>query len=91
MLHWQRQGSGPEVVLIHGFLGSSKIFEPLTKHLARQFTVTTIDLPGSAGSYDVPVPPSVKDLSLMVAETLRDASIARCSLFGSFIRCMDCA
>ena len=24
MLYWQRQGTGTEVVLVHGFLGSSK-------------------------------------------------------------------
>jgi pimeloyl-ACP methyl ester carboxylesterase len=82
MLHWQRQGTGPEVVLVHGFLGSSKIFKPLTKHLARQFSVTTIDLPGSAGSYDVPVPSSVKELSLMVADTIRSAGIDKCSILG---------
>ncbi len=82
MLHYQRQGSGPEVVLVHGFLGSSQIFEPLTAHLVKRFSVTTIDLPGFAGSYDVPVPASVEALAQMVAETVRASGIERCSMLG---------
>jgi pimeloyl-ACP methyl ester carboxylesterase len=56
MLYWQQQGNGPEVVLLHGFLGCGKIFEPLTDDLLHQFSVTTIDLPGFGKSYDVTVP-----------------------------------
>ena len=82
MLHYQRQGSGPEVVLVHGFLGSSQIFEPLTGQLVKRFSVTTIDLPGFAGSYDVPVPASVEALAQMVAETVRASGIERCSMLG---------
>ena len=82
MLNWQRQGTGPEVVLVHGFLGSSKIFEPLTEHLVRRYSVTTIDLPGFAGSYDVPVPRNVEELSQMVVETIRSAGLNKCSILG---------
>lgn len=82
MLHWQRQGSGPDVVLVHGYLGSGKIFEPLVEHLRHQFSVTTIDLPGSAGSYDVPVPPTVEELSQMVVKTIQSAGIDKCSILG---------
>ena len=82
MLHWQRQGTGPEVVLVHGFLGSSKIFEPLVEHLVHRFSVTTIDLPGFAGSYDVPVPSTVEELSQMVVETIRSAGLDKCAILG---------
>jgi 3-oxoadipate enol-lactonase len=82
MLHWQRQGTGPEVVLVHGFLGSSKIFEPLVEHLVHRFSVTTIDLPGFAGSYDVPVPSTVEGLSQMVVETIRSSGLDKCSILG---------
>ena len=82
MLYWQRQGTGPEVVLVHGFLGSSKIFEPLVEHLVRRFSVTTIDLPGFAGSYDVPVPPTVEELTQMVVETIQSAGLDKCSILG---------
>ncbi|MGI9317305.1 MAG: alpha/beta fold hydrolase [bacterium] len=82
MLYWQRQGTGPEVVLVHGFLGSSRIFEPLTEHLVGHFSVMTIDLPGFAGSYDVPVPSTVEELSQMVVATVRSAGLDRCSILG---------
>ena len=82
MYHWQRQGSGKDVVLVHGFLGTSDIFAPLTEHLATQFRVTTIDLPGFGQSRDLPVPASVPELSRQVAETIRASGLERCSLLG---------
>ena len=82
MLDWQRQGTGPDVVLVHGYLGSGQIFEPLIVHLAEHFSVTTIDLPGHAGSYDIPVPPTVEELAQMVASTIRSTGIERCSVLG---------
>ena len=82
MLHFERRGAGPEVVLVHGFLGSGSIFRPLTEHLVKRFTVTTIDLPGFAASYDVPVPGSVEALSERVAETVRAAGIDNCAMLG---------
>jgi pimeloyl-ACP methyl ester carboxylesterase len=88
MLHWQRKGDGPAVVLVHGFLGSSKIFEPLTEHLARNFCVTTIDLPGSAGSYDIAVPSTVEELSLMVANTIQQSRLDKYSILGHSLGAM---
>ena len=88
MLHWQRQGKGPAVVLVHGFLGSSKIFEPLTDHLVHQFSVTTIDLPGFAGSYDVTVPSTVEALSLLVADTIQSSGLDKCSILGHSLGAM---
>ena len=82
MFHWQRQGSGADVVLVHGFLGSSKIFQPLTQALAECFRVTTIDLPGCGASYDVAVPPTVEALAGQVADTIRASGLERCAILG---------
>jgi len=82
LLKYQRGGDGPDVVLVHGFVGSGKIFQPLTEHLRKHFCVTTIDLPGSGESFDVPVPESVEALCSMVSETIRAAEIERCSMLG---------
>ena len=84
MLEWRRFGAGPDIVLVHGFLGSGETFEPLTRHLQQKFTVTTIDLPGFGDSFDIPVPPSVEDLSLMVAECIESSGIRKCSVLGPF-------
>jgi len=39
-------GSGPAVVLIHGYAESSRMWKPLAKELAPRFTVIAPDLPG---------------------------------------------
>ena len=82
MLYWQRKGKGPDVVLLHGFLGSSKIFEPLVEHLEKHFSVTTVDLPGFAGSFNVPVPPTVQELSQLVIETIQSSDLNTYSVLG---------
>lgn len=88
MLNWVRQGEGPDVVLVHGFLGGGRIFDPLTEHLKYRFTVTTLDLPGFAGSVDIPVPSSVEELSLLVADTILSIGINHCSVLGHSLGAM---
>ena len=39
-------GGGPPVVLVHGWLSSSRIWEPLAARLAQRFTVYSLDLVG---------------------------------------------
>ncbi len=43
-------GEGPAIVLLHGFLESSAIWNNFARELARDFTVLTIDLPGHGES-----------------------------------------
>jgi pimeloyl-ACP methyl ester carboxylesterase len=43
-------GSGPPVVLIHGYAESSRMWKPLAKVLAPRFTVLAPDLPGIGDS-----------------------------------------
>ncbi len=50
MLHYERQGSGETIVLIHGFLGSSALFKELADNLSLHFDVITVDLPGHGKS-----------------------------------------
>jgi len=88
VLNLTRKGHGPDVVLIHGFLGSGETFKPLREHLIRNFSVTTIDLPGFAGSYDIPIPPTVEALSLMVADTVQSIGINRCAILGHSLGAM---
>ncbi|MFY0693108.1 MAG: alpha/beta fold hydrolase [Paracoccaceae bacterium] len=44
--HIQKQGSGPELVLIHGAGGSTHSWRDVAPLLARYFHVTAVDLPG---------------------------------------------
>src|SRR5215207_3777483 len=47
-------GAGPAVVLVHGWLSSSRIWEQLAGRLAQRFTVYTLDLAGF-GESDKPL------------------------------------
>jgi pimeloyl-ACP methyl ester carboxylesterase len=53
MLNYTRKGSGDVVVLIHGFLGSTAIFDPIIEPLIDRFDVIAIDLPGH-GKSEIP-------------------------------------
>ena len=53
MLHYKRNGSGEVVVLIHGFLGATTIYDKIIEPLTQNFDVIAIDLPGH-GQSDAP-------------------------------------
>ena len=50
MLNYTRKGSGEVVVLVHGFLGGTAIFDKIIEPLTKCFDVITIDLPGHGKS-----------------------------------------
>ena len=47
-LHYLTAGSGPAIVLLHGYAETSRMWRPLIPALAGDFTVIAPDLPGSA-------------------------------------------
>jgi len=49
-IHYRVTGGGPPVVLVHGWLSSSKVWESLADRLAQRFTVYALDLKGFGGS-----------------------------------------
>jgi pimeloyl-[acyl-carrier protein] methyl ester esterase len=49
-LHVRHLGSGPDLVLIHGWGLAGGIWDPLLEPLATQFRVHCVDLPGYGGS-----------------------------------------
>ena len=57
-------GSGPTVVLIHGYAETSAMWRPLARTLAHRFTVIAPDLPGIGGSS---IPESGLDMTTSAA------------------------
>jgi pimeloyl-[acyl-carrier protein] methyl ester esterase len=51
-MHIDRQGSGPDLVLIHGWAMHSGIFAPLVRVLAPHFHLHLVDLPGHGFNRD---------------------------------------
>jgi 2-succinyl-6-hydroxy-2,4-cyclohexadiene-1-carboxylate synthase len=49
-LHVEQRGSGPPLVLLHGFTQTGRLWGPFGDTLARHYTLLGVDLPGHAGS-----------------------------------------
>ncbi len=82
---FDRAGSGPRVLLIHGLGGERHVWEPLWPGLTAACDVMTIDLPGFGGSD--PLPPgsdvSPQGLARAVADHLTDQGFERPHVAGN--------
>jgi 2-hydroxy-6-oxonona-2,4-dienedioate hydrolase len=82
MLNYRRVGSGPTVVLQHGFLGGSGYWSPVMAELATVYDVVAPDLPGFAGSAAESVPDSIAGYADVLASFMDTLSIERFSIVG---------
>jgi pimeloyl-[acyl-carrier protein] methyl ester esterase len=75
MLWHAQQGSGPDLVLVHGWGMHGGIWGDLPARLAMHFRVTTLDLPGHGRSREVNSDLSLATLTERVAELCPAAAI----------------
>lgn len=67
-LYTEQHGSGPDVVLLHGWSLHGGIFHKIVPELAKSFRLTVVDMPGHGRSRDVvPEPFNVSTLAEAVA------------------------
>lgn len=52
--HYIQEGQGPDVLLLHGWGGSTESWLPVTEHLKTRCRVTALDFPGHGGSGSPP-------------------------------------
>ncbi|RNC79973.1 MAG: alpha/beta fold hydrolase [Balneola sp.] len=75
-LNSQIKDNAPSLILLHGFLGSGLVFNPLKSHLDSDISVTTIDLLGHGSTegaelhYRFSTKEQVADLSKLISEQL---------------------
>lgn len=81
-VHFANTGSGPAVVLLHGFLEDSSIWHNLAARLAHQFQVILIDLPGFGRSGGRGYCQTMDDLGLAVLAVIDQLAIDKFHLFG---------
>ena len=88
-LHYQRVGSGPPLLLVHGLLGGSFCWRQNLAALSQRHTVFAVDLPGS-GLSDAPpdtdcgMQSQVERLSGFMRELqLKEVSVMGCSYGGA--------
>jgi pimeloyl-ACP methyl ester carboxylesterase len=81
---FDREGSGPRVLLVHGLGGERHVWEPVWPALTARCDVMTIDLPGFGGSPPLPAGSDVspRGLARVVAEHLAGVGFARRHVAG---------
>jgi pimeloyl-ACP methyl ester carboxylesterase len=82
MLNYTRHGRGKTVVLVHGFLGGTAYWVPLTTSLKQGCDVIAVDLPGFAGSANIPAPESLSGYANSVLQLLDTLRVERFSMLG---------
>ena len=88
-LYAETRGTGPPLVLLHGWGMNLRVFDPLRDALAAHFTVTALDLPGHGRS---PWPQSLslaQLLALLATQLPRSSTLVGWSLGGQL--CMQLA
>src|SRR5688572_24578083 len=81
-VRYVRKGSGPAVVLIHGFASSIFTWKDVLPSLARSHDVVAIDLPGFGGS-DIPRPLSGATYPSVAFAVMDRLGIDRAAIVGN--------
>jgi pimeloyl-ACP methyl ester carboxylesterase len=76
-LAFERSGTGPPLVLLHGLGSSRRVWDVVRPHLAARFEVIAIDLPGHGDSTPLAddIEPSPAAMAAAVAELLDELGI----------------
>jgi pimeloyl-ACP methyl ester carboxylesterase len=82
MLHYQRTGRGPALVMQHGFMGGSGYWRAQMDAFASRFDVIAPDLAGFAGSAGEPVRTSIEGHAAALVELLDGLGVERFHLLG---------
>jgi pimeloyl-ACP methyl ester carboxylesterase len=84
-VHYQDEGSGPPIVLIHGLLVNGRVWERLVPRLSERMRVIVPDLP--LGSHSQPMDPdadlSAPGLGDLIAELIERLELEEVTIVGS--------
>ncbi|QHJ12462.1 Pimeloyl-[acyl-carrier protein] methyl ester esterase [Paraglaciecola mesophila] len=76
MLKTRTAGSGPNLVLLHGWGVNSGVWQPIAAQLEQQFSVTYVDLPGFGENYQaLSKPYDLANLAASVASVIPENSL----------------
>jgi len=81
-LKYIRKGTGPTVVLQHGFLSGAAYWESLIDCLSESFDVIATNLPGYADNSHAPALSSISELADFVLTLADELEVQRFSLLG---------
>ncbi len=81
-IHYQIKGSGPDIVLLHGFMESLEMWHPFLPSLTKDFSVVMIDLPGHGKSKCLDEVHSMPLMAEQVKKILEKENISKCTMVG---------
>ena len=76
------EGKGFPLVLVHGFLGSSKMWEPQINFFKDYFRVITPDLPGFGKSNKAKSHNNIQSIAHLLLDCLKEKKIDKIYLLG---------
>jgi pimeloyl-ACP methyl ester carboxylesterase len=87
-IHYLRAGSGPAVILLHGYTQTSRMWRPIIPLLARKFAMIAPDLPG-IGDSDIPKDGlDMKTSAIRIHELVKSLGIQKARVVGHDIGLM---
>jgi len=81
-IYTEDEGSGFPLVLVHGFLGSSEMWEPQINFFKNYFRVIAPDLPGFGKSKEVKSHNSIQSIANLLLKCLEEKKIDKFYLLG---------
>lgn len=81
-LHYRETGSGPTLILIHGFPLNQQAWNEFAEKLSASLQVVTLDLPGFGKSPALPHPFSLKDVASSVLQWINKRKYHRPVIVG---------
>lgn len=79
---YQRAGEGPPLVLLHGFICDSRVWQPQIEDLSRDFDVIAWDCPGCGESSDPPEDYTMSQFADCLAGLLDEIGLPSAHLLG---------
>ena len=81
-LHYKIVGHGPDLILLHGFLESSSIWDDLIHRMKNDFRIIAIDLPGHGSSASIGPVCTMQKMADEVQEVLEKEHISQARFMG---------
>jgi pimeloyl-ACP methyl ester carboxylesterase len=87
-IHYTTGGSGPAVILLHGFAETSRMWNPILPVLGAKFTVIAPDLPGIGDSSIPNGEMGMKTAAIQIHDLVRSLGITKARVVGHDIGLM---